>query len=359
MIVMKKKSIIILLVVLVLVVVIVLLLPKSTKKTYAVDNLTLVETVKGKNPDKISTYSAGASGVFYTNDHEYRYIGAEVDNYVQFNNDLYRIIGVFDENSHGVPGKELVKVIRSRILGSFSYGVYNGSKTSGSYSSYKNDWSGTTTGVAANSNVLLNQFFYNKTKEVTGYSNCTTWTYFGSGTNYKTNDCTDIVGYGIDASVRDYIEEVTWYLKGYSSTSFNKQAFYTCERSEDTVITSCTSGNNEGYANSTKGYIGLMYASDYLYASSGYASVNTTNAGTGWHGKSNWLYKGYEWTITPDGDSANSAFNVINVGNLYSSTANNGRGVRPSFYLKSSVYVTGGKGTFNEPYTISCDDCSL
>ena len=357
MMVMKKKSIIILLVVLVLVVVIVLLLPKSTKKTYAVDNLTLVETVKEKN--KGSTYSAGASGVFYTNDHEYRYIGAEVDNYVLFNNDLYRIIGVFDENSHGVSGKELVKVIRSRILGSFSYGAYNSSATSGTYSSYKNDWSGTTTGVVANTNVLFNQFFYNKTKEVTGYSNCTTWTYFSSNVNYRTNDCSDIVGYGIDDSVRGYIEEVTWYLKGYSSTSFNKQAFYTCERSEDTVITSCTSGNSGGYAKSTTGYIGLMYASDYLYASSNYASSDTTNVGTGYHGNKNWLYKGYEWTITPDGDSATYAFRVNSSGLLSSDNTYFGSGVRPSFYLKSSVYVTGGSGTHSEPYTIACDDCSL
>ena len=161
------------------------------------------------------------------------------------------------------------------------------------------------------------------------------------------------MGYGIDASVRDYIEEVTWYLKGYSSTSFNKQAFYTCERSEDTVITSCTSGNSDGYANSTKGYIGLMYASDYVYASSYYSSTNTTNVGTGYPGNKNWLYKGYEWTITPDGDSATNAFLVNYNGNLYSSLTSYGNGVRPSFYLKSSVSISGGKGTVEDPFTLS------
>ena len=307
-------------------------------------------------------WESGASGVFGTNCesdaedaycNEYRYVGAEVDNYVLFNNDLYRVIGVFDENSHGVPGEYLVKLIAANLLSANSYGAYNSSATSGTYSNYKNDWSGTTTGVAANTNVLLNQFFYNKTKEVTGYSNCTTWTYFYSDTNSKTNDCSDIVGYGIDASVRDYIEEVTWYLKGYSSTSFNKQAFYTCERSEDTVITSCTSGNKGGYANSTKGYIGLMYASDYVYASSYYSSTDTTNVGTGYHGNKNWLYKGHEWTITPDGDSARNAFRVSSYGRLDSSNTYAGYGVRPALYLKSSVSINGGEGTIENPFTLS------
>ena len=87
-----------------------------SKKSYAVGT-TLVDTVKALN--KGSSWSAGASGVYYTNSHEYRYVGAEVNNYVKFNNDLYRIIGVFDSNSHGVTGTELVKLIRARSLGGY------------------------------------------------------------------------------------------------------------------------------------------------------------------------------------------------------------------------------------------------
>ena len=34
--------------------------------------------------------------------HEYRYVGANPNNYVWFNNDMYRIIGIFDGYSHGV-----------------------------------------------------------------------------------------------------------------------------------------------------------------------------------------------------------------------------------------------------------------
>ena len=55
---------------------------------------------------------------------------------------------------------ERVKLIRSRILGDYSWGVYNTSNNSGTYSNYKNDWTGNTTGVKANANVLLNDETY-------------------------------------------------------------------------------------------------------------------------------------------------------------------------------------------------------
>ena len=44
-----------------------------------------------------------------TEDKNMRYIGADPKNYVTFNGKLWRIIGVFNENTHGKPG-ELVKI---------------------------------------------------------------------------------------------------------------------------------------------------------------------------------------------------------------------------------------------------------
>ena len=342
----KKKIIIIISILLVSITIIVI--GFNSKKSYAVGT-TLVDTVKALN--KGSSWSAGASGVYYTNSHEYRYVGAEVNNYVKFNNDLYRIIGVFDSNSHGKSG-EMVKLIRSRPLGGYSWGVYNSSNTSGTYSNYKNDWTGTTSKVKANLNVLLNEYFYNKTNTSSTYGPCTNWTYYYNNTNYRTNSCSQIVGYGIDESLRGYIETATWYLYG-SDSNQSKQNWYLCERGGN----SCTGANKGAYSTSTDAKIGLMYLSDYLYASSYYTSSDTTTQGTSYFGNKNWLYKGYEWTLTPYASDSNSVWRVI-YGSVYRTTTFYTYSARPTFYLKSSVYVTGGDGSFDNPFTLGCSNCS-
>ena len=345
---MDKKKLITSLVFIIIVGAVIISLTVS-KKSYAVGT-TLVDTVKALN--KGSSYDAGVSGVYYTNSHEYRYIGAEVNNYVKFNNDLYRIIGVFDENSHGVSGTELVKLIRTRSLGGYSWGVYNTDNSAGTYSENANDWTGKSTTSPANLNVLLNEYFYNKTDTSSTYGDCANWTYYYSNNSYKTKDCSDIITYGIDSSLRGYIETTTWYLYG-SGSSQSKQNWYLCERGGN----SCTGANSGGYSTTTDAKIGLMYLSDYLYASSYYTSSDTTTQSTSYFGNKNWLYKGYEWTLTPYASGAYSVWLVFGglASGLYSSYP---YGSRPTFYLKSSVYVTGGDGSFDDPYTLGCDNCS-
>ena len=351
---MDKKKLITSLVFIIIVGAVIISLTVS-KKSYAVGT-TLVDTVKTLN--KGSSWSAGASGVYYTNSHEYRYIGAEVNNYVKFNNDLYRIIGVFDSNSHGVSGTEMVKLIRARTLGGSSWGVYNTDNSAGEYSGYTNDWTGKSTTSKANLNVLLNEYFYNKTSTSSTYGDCAKWTYYGGSTyyGYTTKDCSDIIAYGIDSSLRGYIETATWHLNG-SGTAHSKQNWYLCERGGN----SCTpSGPNQGDASVTS-KMGLMYLSDYLYASGYYSNADTTTQSDNWYyGNKNWLYKGYEWTITP---FASGSDHVWYVAYGYAGSARNepsyeSKGWRPTFYLKSTVYVTGGNGSFDNPYTIACDNCT-
>ena len=309
-----------------------------------------------------SACNAGGTGVCATNSytaedgttkyHDYRFRGAEPNNYVLFNNDLYRIIGVFDDNTHGVAGQYLIKLIMADKLYAGSWGVYNTSNNSGAYSSSKNDWTGNTTGVKANANVLLNEFFYNKTDTSSTYGSCSDWTYYFNNNNYKTFSCSDIVGHGLDSNSQNYIEEVTWYLKGYKTNSYSKQNFYLCERGLSTDTTNCMSANSGIYDASTTSKIGLMYASDYLYASSYFADSNTTTASSQYYGNKNWLYKGFEWTITPRADSASYAFYVGIYGYVDNNSAYLGSGVRPTFYLKSTIGISGGAGTIDNPYTL-------
>ena len=295
------------------------------------------------------------SGVYATNSytaddgttkyHDYRYIGANVNNWVSFNNDLYRIVGVFDENSHGIEGQYLVKLIMANPIGGYSWGVYNTSNTSGTYSDYKNDWTGKATGVKANLNVLLNEYFINKTNTSSTYGACSNWTYFGIDINSRTNDCTDIVGYGIDPKYSGYIEDAIWYLYG-SGTAQSKQNWYLCERGGNSCI---SSGYSTGDTSVTS-KVGLMYLSDYLYASGYYSSTDTTTQDTYYFGNKNWLYNGFGWTLTPVSNDELGVWFVLCDANYYSSDPP--MDSHPAFYLKSDVKISGGFGTYNNPYIL-------
>ena len=338
------------------------LFPETIKETYAIGS-TLADTVI--NAATTEACNADGTGVCATNAytnpdglpmyHDYRYRGADPNNYVKFNNDLYRIIGVFDDITHGVEGQYLVKLIMSDKLYAGSWGIYSTSDnvSNGTYSSYKNDWTGSVTGVKANANILLNEYFYEKSNISDAYGACSNWTYYYSNTNYRTYSCSDIVGHGIDSSLQNYIQETTWYLKGYTGNEYSKQNFYLCERGQSTDTTNCMSGNSGAYDASTTGKIGLMYASDYLYASSYFADTSTQSGSSEYYGNKNWLYKGYEWTITPDADSSTDVFFVYSDGAVSSNSSNKGNGARPTLYLKSGVGITGGSGTINDPYIIS------
>ena len=301
------------------------------------------------------------SGVYATNSytasdgttkyHDYRYVGVNVNNWVSFNNDLYRIIGVFDENSHGVTGQYLVKLIMANPIGGYSWGVYNTSNTSGTYSGYANDWTGKATGVKANLNVLLNEYFINKTNTSSTYGSCSNWTYYYTNTDYRTNDCTDIVGFGIDSKLTSYIENATWYLYG-SNTGQSKQNWYLCERGRGG--NSCTPSGPSTGDTSVTSKMGLMYLSDYLYASGYYSNADTSIEGDYGFGNKNWLNKANEWTITPytyDPDGVGYVWSV-RTGYVDFALETSPLESHPTFYLKSDVKISGGFGTYNNPYIL-------
>ncbi len=94
-----------------------------------------------------------------------------------------------------------------------------------------------------------------------------------------------------------------------------------------------------------------MYLSDYLYASSYYTSSDTTGQTANSFGNKNWLYKGYEWTLTPNASYASDVW-YVNYGSADSTTTYFPHSARPSFYLKSTVSISGGDGTFANPYIV-------
>ena len=257
------------------------------------------------------------------NENGYRYEGKNPNNYVWFNNEYWRIIGVFDSASHGQSGKNLVKIIRADVLDGLAW-----------HKSNTNDW------TAASLNSLLNGAYYNA-QDGTSSGYC-----YGYSTTATAN-C-DYTKKGIQSGYRSMIAEVTWYLGGYSSASATTESFYGYERG--TTVYS-------GRPTTTTGYIGLMYPSDYGYSVLSSSCARTTNLGsynTATCAGQSWLYgKGYEWTITPYSSSSSGVFILYgNGGLLGSGSAYYGIGGRPVLYLDASVYKIDGEGTLDKPYII-------
>ena len=253
----------------------------------------------------------------------YRYEGKDPNNYIWFNNELWRIIGVFDENSHGQSGQNLVKIIRNESIGGLAW-----------HKSNTNNW------TASSLMNLLNGAYLNS-ENGTGGEYC-----YGYSKTVPAGNC-DYTETGINDAYRAMIENVTWYLGGYSSTSTTAEAFYGYERG-DTVYS--------GRPTSTTGYIGLMYPSDYGYSVLASSCARTTNLGsynTASCAGQSWFYgQGYEWTITPHSSGSPNVFNVYSHGALSYNSAERGLSARPVLYLDSSVYVIDGNGSQSDPYII-------
>ena len=276
----------------------------------------------------LNNYIIGLSGTTQgtgqvVNENGYRYEGKDPNNYIWFNNELWRIIGVLDSATHGVSGQNLVKIIRANSIGGLAW-----------HKSNTNDWK------ASSLMNLLNGAYYNS-QNGTGREYC-----YGYSTTVPAGNC-DYTETGINDTYRPMIEKVTWHLGGHSTQSATAEAFYGYERG--TTVYS-------GRPTTATGYIGLMYPSDYGYSVLSSSCARTTNIGS--YNKAtcagqSWLYgQGYEWTITPSSSSSSSVFRVDNSGRLRDSSADFGFAVRPVLYLDSSVYVIDGNGSISDPYII-------
>ena len=296
----------------------------SSINDYSSCNLNYTDSASKVN---LATYITGLAGSTQgtgqvVNENGYRYEGKNPNNYIWFNNEYWRIIGVFDSASHGVSGKNLVKIIRAETLDALAW-----------HKSDTNDW------TASSLKSLLNGAYYNA-QDGTSSGYC-----YGDSTTVTAN-C-DYTKRGIQDGYRGMIANVTWYLGGYLENSPTAGIFYGYERG--TTVYS-------GRPTSTTGYIGLMYPSDYGYSVLSSSCARTTNLGSynsATCAGQSWLYgKGYEWTLTPDSSYSGYVFGLRSGGNLGIIRANTGFGSRPVLYLDASVYKIDGEGSLNNPYIV-------
>ena len=274
----------------------------------------------------LNTYIMGLVGTTQgigqlVNENGYRYEGKNPNNYIWFNNEYWRIIGVFDSTSHGQSEKNMVKIIRDNVLSGLAWDK-----------SDKNDWS------TASLNLLLNGAYYSAKDGInSGYCYGLYSTVTGN-CNYTKS--------GIQDGYRGMIANVTWYLGGSSSASSTADAFYGYERGS-TVYS--------GRPTTTTGYIGLIYPSDYGYSVLSSSCARTTNLDSydsDTCAGASWLYDGALWTLTPGLSYRQNVFFFNNIAKMVQYGARYGYGVRPVLYLDSSVLLYDGDGSLENPYII-------
>ena len=300
--------------------------PISTDKTAT----ETIEDLVSSNPDEL-VYDGTA-------DNNLRYIGADPNNYVTFNNETWRIIGVFNNIDDGTGNKETrLKIIRDEPIGTYSWDN-KASGTGSSTSSFgSNDWSD-----SALQQVLNSGAYYNRTSGECPY-----------GQNGATTAC-DFSTTGLTSEAKSMISNAVWNLGGISSSSNPTSTFYASERG--TTVYS-------GHATTWTGQIGLTYPSDYGYATSGGSTGRDTCLATelyNWGSSSDcynndWLYSGtYQWALTPYSDSSDSVFRVYSAGYVFYSGAFDTYGtVSPALYLSSNVIISGGTGEESNPFALS------
>lgn len=304
--------------------------------------LTKTTNTTGTLLSSVITGGVGTSGdgvitkVTDNNTEQYRYQGNNPNNYVSFNNQLWRIIGYVpvclevspvteDTTINGTSFKQgeaqctkwenRVKIIKADPIGAFAY-------NKSSYgSSNPIVWIGSTV------QGLLNSCYLGKKDGCSKY--CYAYSTTQGVCNYSQNGINENDSYG------NMIESVYYNTGMAGSVDLSSSNFYAKE------ITKQTSENTS---------IGLMYASDFGYAISGYTG-NLGYSSAYSQMVNNWLFgQSIEWTMTAYSSSIPVLVNFF--GGLSSASAYLGSAVRPVLYLQSNINKISGDGTEGNPYKI-------
>lgn len=279
-------------------------------------------------------------GTALDEDGNIRYYGASPNNYVYFNCstypttncELWRIIGTFGDK---------IKIVRNESIGKYSWD--NKDKTTGAETNYgKNDW------TDARLMKLLNPGYESETGGSLYYNAKSGTCYVNQ--NNATTAC-NFTSTGIkNDTTKNIIAEVTYNTAGYNDATLYPNEIYTYERGS-TVYS--------GRQTTWTGKIGLMYPSDYGYASDltkCREKINNYNAST--CSQNNWIYNmGSLWLLTHDSARSDRNWSINSSGNA--SVNGNGNGgtsngllVFPSLFLSSNVKIISGTGSINNPYQL-------
>ena len=222
-------------------------------------------------------------------DNNYRYSGANPDNYVMFNDELWRVIGIFDIN-----GRNSLKLIRNESIG-------NRVMESGN----DNRWEGANTSVPsddADMNKYLNGEYYNN----------------------------------LLSNAKEMIKETKYNTGSFADDNTSIKNVFTLENASITV---------------NMYNVGLMYMSDYGYATTPTNwDQNLSSTGLG---NENWLFQGVTmWSIVPR-PSDSSHIWILTSRHVFFANASQGHGGSfPVLYLKSNIKILSGTGSEADPFLL-------
>ena len=294
---------------------------------------------------------------------EYRYAGVNytdadtsyVHNYVSFNNEIWRIIGLVNVKI-GNSVEQRVKIVRTDGVGEQkNFGLYAWDRPSG----YSNNW------TTSKLKDMLNGIYYE--------SNISDCYKDGEANICDFNTGTELPK-GLDDTARNMIDkEVIWNIGGSSTyDDVTVKMFYERERGTSTGSSNTypAQWNSETDVGEKYNGIGLIYPSDYGYATNGGSigretcfakelyswnkTVEKINyqsecGGTDWLKPSN----GDLWTLSPDSSYSGSAFYVGSSGYVnYTYSVSSAYGVWPTAYLTTSIKIISGEGTMDSPYEL-------
>lgn len=280
------------------------------------------ETVTGTGTDY--EYNT-TNSIMFDNFENYRYYGANPNNYVYFNCDDYsnqssstcevwRIIGVFN---NGILTHQ-IKIIRNESIGTYQTTEVGNEEIGAFTDSYL-------------SYTLNNEA---ESKEATYWSR--TLGTCNLNTNYK---C-DFSKTGLkNTTTRDLISNVSWFIPNLKDGDLFPNDLYQGE-----IDGSTTAGE----------MISIMYKSDYGYAT----DIRKCNIQVNLYNLSectenNWLFLGSrEWIMGTTENNYYKAYIVAENGAVGTYSLTSEANVRPTLYLKTEQTIKSGTGTLADPYQL-------
>ena len=340
--------------------------------------------------EKITTLATTDTTNFATDDpdNNIRYIGANPNNYVYFNCSDYsnqsdstcekwRIIGLFKNITKADGTREnLVKIIKNDRLNNARI-KWDYKETGVGTSTYfygSNDWSDSQlmmmlnptdylkSGYTIENNVVKDSNGQEIYQNMGSYYNGTSGCQPADITKGSSFSCTsiDFTSTGLKNDLtRNAIESVVWNLGGTATfdTVNNGLASHWYGYERGTTVYS-------GHATTWTGKVGLIYPSDYGYATAGSSKIDRTTCLAkelhNWKslaacGYNDYLSKRNEdkYTLSPNSSNASDIFFVYSQGGItfnYAGLLN--LYVYPTLYLKSSISISSGDGSSTTPYNL-------
>lgn len=281
------------------------------------------ETVTGKGTDY--EYNT-TNSIMFDNFENYRYYGANPNNYVYFNCDDYsnqssstcevwRIIGVFN---NGILTHQ-IKIIRNESIGTYQT-TEVGNEEFGAFTD--------------------SHLSYTLNNEA-GSKEATYWSRTLGTCNLNTNYKCDFSKTGLkNTTTRDLISNVSWFIPNSIEGDLYLNELYQGE-----IDGSTTAGE----------MISIMYKSDYGYAT----DIRKCNIQVNLYNSSectenNWLFLGSrEWIMGTTENNYYKAYIVAENGAVGTYSLTSEANVRPTLYLKTEQTIKSGTGTLADPYQLA------